>query len=742
MTKRIKLRTLLVGGVITLLFAVLFSKIYWVQVVEADFWSDKARKVWSSSQTLKPVRGTITDRDGNVLAMDSAAYIVAVNPEIIHKLGTEDFVVSKLHLILGKKESELRDIITAKKEDGNYYTQREVRPEGFKIDKATKDRVVGLTEELKKMKPKANDVGIYLLPETKRYYPKDSMAAHVLGYINKDGKAVGGIESYLNKELGGTEGKIKYERDGNGIILEDGTVEFVPSKDGSNVKLTIDADIQHYVEEAIQEVYDKYQPHSISAIAADPQTMEILGMANLPTYNPNEYWKSSQAGFFNHIVQSQYEPGSTFKIVTLSGAVQEGYFNPNDSYMSGSIKVGGKIINDIKRGGWGEITYLEGLKKSSNVAFVKLGYEMLKTDKLLQYIQDFGFGVKTGIELPGEIKGDVDIDRNIPRDVATVTFGQNVAVSPIQQVAAIAAAANGGRLLEPHIVKEIEDPTTNKTVVKQPKMIRQVISKEASKKVSEYLEQVVSDGTGKNAYIPGYRVAGKTGTAQKVVNGVYSKDEFVVSFIGYAPADNPKIIVYVVVDSPNDKDLGGGAVAAPVFKNIVQNSLRHMGIAPQLPETDEGGDAKQKDPMISVPDLNGSSPEQAKTKLQAKALKAEIVGKGTTIKQQIPASGTKIALNQTVYLLTEERSELAVPNMRGSSLREALEICSLLGIQAVAVGEGFVTDQTLAKLNGERVVKLTLAPPNPDESANDAQTEEGSEDATEDAPDANAPSGD
>lgn len=737
MTKRIKLRTLLVGGVITLLFAVLFSKIYWVQVVEADFWSDKARKVWSSSQTLKPVRGTITDRDGNVLAMDSAAYIVAVNPEIIHKLGTEDFVVSKLHLILGKNEAELRAIITAKKENGSYYTQREVRPEGFKIDKATHDRVVALTDELKKMKPKASDVGIYLLPETKRYYPKDTMAAHVLGYISKDDKAIGGIESYLDKDLRGTEGKIKYERDGNGIILEDGTVEFVPSKDGSNVKLTIDADIQHYVEEAIQEVYDKYQPHSISAIAADPQTMEILGMANLPTYNPNEYWKSSQSGFFNHIVQSQYEPGSTFKIVTLSGAVQEGYFNPNATYMSGSIKVGGKIINDIKRGGWGEITYLDGLKKSSNVAFVKLGYEMLKTDKLLQYIQDFGFGVKTGIELPGEIKGDVSIDRTIPRDVATATFGQNVAVSPIQQVAAIAAAANGGRLLEPHIVKEIEDPATNKTVVKQPKIIRQVISKETSKKVSEYLEQVVSDGTGKNAYIPGYRVAGKTGTAQKVVNGKYSEDEFVVSFIGYAPADNPKIIVYVVVDSPNDKELGGGAIAAPVFKNIVQNSLRHMGVAPQLPDTEKESGTKQKDPMVSVPDLSGSSLEQATAKLQGKSLKAEVVGKGKTVKQQIPASGTKLALNQTVYLLTEERAEMAIPNMRGSSLREALEICSLLGIRAVAEGEGFVTDQTLAKLNGERVVKLTLSPPDMETAADGEKTVDGGEEASADSTEGN-----
>ncbi|UVI32190.1 penicillin-binding transpeptidase domain-containing protein [Paenibacillus spongiae] len=744
MTKRIKLRTLLVGGLITLFFVILMGKTFWVQVVKADFWTEKARNTWSTSETLVPVRGTISDRDGNVLAMDTAAYTVAVNPKIIHELGIEDFVVSKLHLILGKPESELREIVTAKKDDGTYYTQREVRREGWKIDKSVRDRIVNFRDELEKQ-TKKKDVGIYLIEQQKRYYPKHELAAHTIGYVDRDGKAITGLEAYLDDELKGVEGKINYKRDGNGIILENEKVEFKPSRDGKNVKLTIDADIQHYVQEAIQEAYDKYQPKSITAIAADPDTMEILGMANLPTYNPNEYGKSPQANFYNHAIKSEYEPGSTFKIVTLAAAVEEGVFNPNEEYESGRIKVGNQTLRDVKREGWGTISFLEGLKRSSNVAFVKLGYERLKTDKMIQYIKDFGFGQKTGIELPGEIPGKMNINPNRPVEVATATFGQGpVTVTPIQQIAAVAAVANGGKLMQPHIIKEIEDPVTNKTEVVKPKVVRQVISEKTSKQVGEYLEQVVSDqkiGTGKNAYIPGYRVAGKTGTAQKVIAGKkgYSDEKYVVSFIGYAPVDNPKIIVYVVVDEPNDKYAGGGSVAAPVFKKIVQQSLRQMNVMPDLPvDPETKKSSKQKELTVAVPDLSGLGLSQAKSKLKSSTLVAEVVGSGTAVKQQIPKAGTETSPNQKVYLITEDRDKLPIPNMRGLPLRDALEICSLLNIRTVTEGQGYVTNQIAAMKDGERVLKLILTPPGPleqtDESG-DGGSDQGADKAANSAAD-------
>ncbi|QYR20091.1 PASTA domain-containing protein [Paenibacillus sp. sptzw28] len=714
MNKRIKLRTLLVGGFITLFFVVLVGRIYWVQVVKADFWSEKAREIWSKSETLIPVRGTITDREGNVLAMDVAAYTVAVNPKVIHDLHLEDVIVSKLHQVLGKPESELRAIVTAKKKNGEYYVKREVRPEGWKIDKPLRDRIEQFRKDLSEQTDKS-DVGIYMDEQNKRYYPKDDMASHLIGYVDKEGNPVMGLEASLNDVLKGKEGQIVYERDGNGVILPNGTVKFNPSIDGKNVKLTIDSDIQHYVEDAIKEAYVKYKPKSITAIAVDPQTMEVLGMANMPDFNPNEYWKAQPADFYNSATKALYEPGSTFKIVTLSAAVQEGVFNPNEKYMSGSIKIPGRVtpIRDIKREGWGEISYLDGLKRSSNVAFVKLGYEKLGADRLINYIKNFGFGQKTGIELQGESSGVENINPSIANDVATASFGQgNVLVTPIQQVTAVAAVANGGKLMQPHLIKEIDDPVTKKTEVIQPKVIRQVLSEQSAKKVSEYLEQVVSDqeiGTGKNAYIEGYRVAGKTGTAQKVIDGKYSSDQYVVSFIGFAPVGNPKIAVYVVVDAPDNKYLGGGAVAAPVFRKIVLQSLRHMGVNPTLPDTVL---TQQQEKTVSVPNLTELTTDQAEAQLKARSLSSVVVGTGKKVLEQIPKAISAVSPDQRVYLFTEDRSKLPIPNMSGLSMRDALEVCSLLQIRCVTEGQGFVISQTLAKQNGEKVLKLVLAPPN------------------------------
>ncbi|CAH1213837.1 Stage V sporulation protein D [Paenibacillus plantiphilus] len=710
MTKRIKLRTLLIGGFITLFFAVLVGRVYWVQVVEAEFWADKARESWSRSEKLIPTRGTITDRDGNVLAMDAQGYTVAVNPQLINKLGLEDVIVSKLHNVLGKPESEVREIVTSKKENGEFRQQREVRNEGWKIDKEPADRLERFKEELEEQYD-VKDVGIYLIKEQKRYYPKDNMASHIIGYEDKSGEAKMGLEAALDEVLRGEEGEIKYEKDGNGVILENGKVEFKPSRDGKNVKLTIDAEIQHYVESAIKEAYNKYQPKSITAIAADPQTMEILGMANLPDFNPNQYGDFKPKDFANHATRALYEPGSTFKIVTLAAAIEEGYFDPNATYQSGSIRVPGssKPIFDHKRSGWGPISYLEGLKHSSNVAFVKLGYEMLKADKLKDYITRFGFGQKTGIEL-SENRGNVgfNLSRNI--EVATAAFGQGVVqVTGIQQVAAVAAVANGGKLMVPHLVKEIEDPVTNKTEIIESKVVRKVISENTAKLAGDYLEQVVSDGTGKNAYIEGYRIAGKTGTAQKVEGKGYSTDKYVVSFIGYAPVENPKVIVYVVVDEPNDSNLGGGAVAAPVFREIMLQSLRHLGV--KASHTDSEKAIEQKEQTVKVPDLTELKLAQAEAELKGRSLSSVVVGKGGTVLQQIPKAGNTVSPTQRIYLITEDRTKLSIPNMSGLSLRDALEICSLLQIRVYTEGQGFVTSQMLAKQNGERVIKLKLSPP-------------------------------
>ncbi|EXX91686.1 stage V sporulation protein D [Paenibacillus darwinianus] len=709
MNKRIKLRTLLIGGLITLLFLVLVGRVYFVQVVRADFWYEKAKEAWTTSENIPAARGTITDREGNVLAMDVAGFTVAVNPKVVNELGLADQIASKFNLLLGKPESELRDILTKKNKKGEFYLQREVRSEGWKIDKELADRVEAFKQQLRQQTGE-KDVGIYLIEDQKRFYPKNTMASHVLGYLNKAGDAVNGLELSLDRYLRGTDGKIKYERDGNRVKLADGDVEYVPAKDGSNVALTIDTEIQYYIEKAIKDTYDKSQPRSITAIAADPNTMEILGMATLPNFNPNVYWETPEGADFNYAIKGLIEPGSTFKIATLAAAVEEGIFNPDETYKSGSITIAGSPLRDYNRVGWGEISYLEGLKRSSNVAFIKLGYEKMKNETFMNYIRNFGFGQKTGIELNGEVSGSVAA--TYATEKATLTFGQGrVQVTPIQQVAAVAAVANGGKLMQPHLVKEITDPATKKVVKVEPKVVRQVISSESARKVGEYLETVVSDqeiGTGKNAYIEGYRVAGKTGTAQKVIDGKYDDEKYVVSFIGYAPVEDPKIVVYVVVDEPIDRFAGGGSVAAPVFKEIVLQSLRHMGVAPNNAVKPAEGN---KELSVTAPDMTELKVAQAAEELRSRVLGYEVVGKGDTVLQQIPKAGTNIAPSQRIYLVTEQRDKLEVPNVRGLSLRDAVEVCSLLGMRCVTEGQGFVKQQILATAKGERFLKLVLEPP-------------------------------
>jgi len=699
----------------TLLFLVLIGRTYFVQVVNGEEWYERAKERWSASEQLTAKRGTIKDREGNVLAMDSVAYTVAVNPKVIDELDIVDDVVKGLNLILGKPESELLTLATAKRDDGTFYTQREVRQEGWKVEKLVADKIRELRTELSNKTGKS-DVGIYLIDELKRVYPRKKNASQLLGYVNREGEAVSGIESYFNEQLSGVNGFIKYEKDGKRVQLATGDVDYQAAVDGNDIVLTIDSEIQQYAQEALYEIVDKYSPKSGTIIVADPDTMEILAMANAPDFDPNEYSKSNYENFNNHAVMSLYEPGSTFKIVTLAAAVEEGVFNPEEMFKSGEIKVPGYTIRDIKRGGWGTISFLEGVVYSSNVSFVMLGYERLGEVKLRDYITRFGFGQKTGIEIGTELAGSIRFQ--FPSEVATASFGQGVSVTPIQQVAAVAAVANGGTLLKPQIVKEFYDPSTKTTTKVDKTVVRRVISEETSREVGEYLEQVISYkdsngqmiGTGRRAYIEGYRIAGKTGTAQKWVGGNvgYSDDKFVVSFIGYAPVEDPKVVVYVIVDEPNTLD-GGGIVAAPAFRDVVAKSLRKMGVMPTTTENSVA--AAKKDSVITVPELNELKVVQARAELVNRKLEMELVGNGGTVLQQVPAAGTSVQAGQRIYLITEQKDKLKVPDLQGLSLRDALEITSVLGVRLLAEGEGYVVAQKETKEKDERVLHVTLAHP-------------------------------
>lgn len=719
MTRKVKLRTLLIGGLFTLFFIVLIAKMYWVQVVDASELVKQAKIMWERNSTIQPVRGSIVDTNKQILAEDGPSYTVVVNPKVLATLKKASDVAGKLSAILGKPEAELMDLVTRKREDGMPLTWVEVRSEGWKIDASVADEIV---EALKLDKP-INSLmnlythGVYLEESPKRYYPGGSLAAHVLGYFDKNGKAVMGLEASYNELLQGKPGHIITSKDRMGYELPDAKASYEPAEDGKTLQLTIDRNIQSYIETAMERSFAEFKPKSMTAIAMDPKTGDILGMASMPTFNPARYWEAKPDDFRNVAIASQFEPGSTFKLVTLAGTVEEGLFDPNEPFKSGSVRVYDRTLNDHNLKGWGTISYLEGLKRSSNVAFVKLGYEKLGPAKLEEYITKFGFGKRTEIGLPGEVKGLVRF--RYPVDYATATYGQGgVSVTAIQQLAAYAAIANGGTLMQPRIVKAILDPKTNEPIETfAPKAVQQVVSPQTAAKVTEYLEQVVADkemGTGRNAAIEGYRVAGKTGTANIVINGKYADDQWVITFVGYAPAEDPQLVVLVLADQPDLRKNyhNGGLVAPVVFKEIMSQSLRYMNVAAHMPQELSGVEKK-----IATPQMAGRPLVEVKKALADDKLKYDVLGKGASVIAQFPTGGTEIGPNERIYLLTEEKAGVDLPNLQGKSLRDALAVCSFMKVECPVNGEGYVASQSIVAEDGRQAVALTLVPWNDLEKA-------------------------
>ncbi|MFD0682614.1 MULTISPECIES: penicillin-binding transpeptidase domain-containing protein [unclassified Paenibacillus] len=720
MYKKVKLRSLLIGGVFTLFFVALVGRLYWVQVVQGAGLLTEAQARWETEEVLRPVRGMIVDRNDKVMAEDAPAFTIALNPKIIQSKHIENQVVKGLAAIIKTSEEpsaiaaledKIRSRLNKTRQDGTLYPQVEIRNEGWKIDAEVADQVRKLVEELK-VQTSTKNVGIYLQKEQKRFYPGGKMASHLLGYNDKEGKPIMGLETLFDKYLKGIPGNLSYEKDRNGVELPDAKVDYKPAVDGSNVRLTIDKNIQFYIESALEKYYTKYKPKSLTAIAVDPKTMEILGMSSYPNFNPNHYWETSnQSDFINHTVASQYEPGSTFKLVTLAATVEENLFVPTDFYQSGSIQVPGRRLHDWNISGWGQISYLDGLKRSSNVAFVKLG-EKLGQSKLSDYIERFGFGARTGVDLPGEVPGIVRM--KYPAEFATATYGQGLTATAIQQTAAYAAIANGGKLMWPHVVKEIYDPKTKQPIQTfEPKVVREVVSEKTAKQVSEYLEMVVNDktiGTGKNAYIEGYRVAGKTGTANKVDPGGkgYAEGKWVISFIGFAPVEDPKILVTVIADEPdlNGDFHGGSEVAPPIFKEIVSQTLRYMGV----PSSSQQMKTTDKETKMTVPDLEGLTVEQAKNTMNKYGVTVESVGKGAKIIDQTPLAGTEIGSTQRIYVVMQESEDISIPDMTGKSLRDALEVCSFIKLKCQSVGEGYVASQSLSNEGDNKLLILQLKP--------------------------------
>ncbi len=677
--KRIRLRSLLIGIIISIFFFLLLVNTFMIQTINATKYREQAASNWNNSYVLESERGSIYDRNGERMAHNTSAYtVIAIlaknNPA---RITDPVAVAQQLSPILDMTEGSIIALLTR-----NAY-QVELRPGGWKISKEVADQI-------KEMKIP----GIVLREENKRYYPFGNYASHTLGFVNYDNQAVMGLESYYDEYLRGSPGQLNVQEDLKGYRLPGGEILYEPAVDGLHLVTTFDNKIQQYIEQALDNAQELYNPKNMIAIVADPNTGEILGQATRPNFDLNEYWDITD--YNDMTINYSFEPGSTFKIFTLAAAIEESLFRANDTYKSGKIEVPGGVIQDPNNGvGWGDITYLEGVHRSSNVAFVKIGYEMLGKERLFSYINDFGFGHKTGIDLKNEATGVVKGEnQRYPLDVATTTFGQGIAVTPMQMVKATSIIANGGYSVTPHLTKEIKDASSGE-VIKSFKYDshERVISEKTAREVSSILEGSVNFGN-KAGYIEGYNVAGKTGTAQKVGrDGKYLSGAYIASFIGYAPSYAPELLVYVIVDEPQvGTAYYGSTIAAPIFTEIMQKSLRYLKVP--VNKGNSNSVTKNENDFV-MKDYSEQSVTRVSREIREAGLKPIVIGNGDKIIKQYPLVDSKAAKGSNVYLITVADYQYVVSDLTGMSLREALEYCMVLNIDCAFLGSGYVVSQSI-----------------------------------------------
>lgn len=612
-------------------FGALVVRLGYVQLWIGGEITKKAEDSWRRTIAYEAKRGVITDRNGTRLAYNvSTPTIVAIPIQVVDKKGT----AGKLAGPLNMSEDQLLKLLSKRS------MSVALKPGGRKIT----------TEKAQQIRDMALP-GIVVAEDNTRYYPFGTLASHVLGFAGSYNQGLTGLELQYDDRLTGSKGGVNYLADAGGRTIPNSSDTFDAPKDGLTLELTIDQKVQSIVERELDQAVLKYHPNSAIAIAMDPNTGEILAMGSRPTFDPGSYQEAKPEVYNRNLpIWMTYEPGSTFKIITLAAAIEEGKVDLTHEsfYDPGFIDVAGAKLRCWKKGGHGSQTFLEVVENSCNPGFVLLGQRLGK-DKLFQYIKDFGFGKKTGIDLKGEENGILFKPSQVgPVELATTAFGQGVSVTPIQQIAAVSAAINGGKLFKPYVSKAWIQPETGMILEEsEPQLVRRVISEQTSKTVREALEKVVAQGTGKNAFLDGYRVGGKTGTAQKVVNGRYSPNEHIVSFIGFAPADDPKLVVYVAIDNPQGIQFGG-VVAAPVVHNIMADALPYLGVQPRTNQVDKEyiyGDT----PIVKVPNLVGKTVSDIYEDMNSN-FQLAASGSGNTVIRQAPAAGTKLERGSVIRI--------------------------------------------------------------------------------------------
>lgn len=683
------------------LFLVLFARITYIQafgVVKGHELEVEAAAKYERQTTLAAKRGKILDRNGAVIAEDTTSYrlIAVIDPTATHDPKKTKHVVDAretahaLSSIINMDEEKIYELLTQ-----NERLSKDKQKYQVEFGKAGK----GLNFEQKTAIEQLELPGIYFRNESKRFYPNGVFASHLIGFIQKNEEykngilteeTVGlmGIEQTYDKELTGIDGKVKYKTDFFGYLLPSSDKMVEPAQDGKNIMLTIDKTIQSFLDDAMTKVNTKYKPQSMIAVVADPKTGEILAMSQRPTFNPmtleglDNYW-------LNKVVEDTVEPGSTMKTFTVAAAVDSNNWHPNAYYQSGAYTVFDRTIRDHNRVGWGSITYLEGFQRSSNTAMAHQ-LKIMGTDTYLKYLDRFGFGQKTGIDLPRETSGQ--ILSKYPINLVTTAFGQGSTVTPIQLIQAFTAIANDGKMMQPYVIKEIDNPNTGEVELKsEPHVKGQPISAETAKTMRELLASTVTSkyGTAQAFALDGYEVAGKTGTAEMPKAGggyAYGANEYLYSFLGMAPKEDPKLIMYIAIAKPKlgSNELGSAPVSQ-IFKSVMHNSLMYYNIQPN--------DSAETS-FTTLKDYVGKNADAVTVELANEGIETVIIGEGGSIVAQYPEKGSLLSSGNVVFLKTE--GAVTLPNFKNWSLRMMLVYKQLSGLQIEIVGEGYVTSQSVS----------------------------------------------
>lgn len=609
----------------TLLLFVLI-KVFYIEVIEYNKLYDLANELWSRNLTVQADRGKILDRNGKIIVDNITTvglYLVPTQIKDKEKVSTE------LSKILNVSYEEMYKHVSKKT------SIERVHPEGRNLTHEIADKIEAL-----------NFDGVYLLKESKRNYPYKEVLSHVIGYTGIDNQGLSGLELKYDKILTGTNGNIKYYSDGKGNRLSMSEIYEEPIN-GKDVYLTVDLDVQLSLENELKNAYEKYNADGAIGIVMNPNTGEILAMTSMPSFNPEKYQNYNEEIINRNLaIWSNFEPGSTFKIMTLAASINEGVVNVFEDKFNdtGSIKVASSTLHCWKRKGHGLQTYVQVAENSCNPGFVTLGLKLGK-DKLFNYINEFGFGKKTGIDLNGEGTGILfNKDKIGPVELATTAFGQGISVTAIQQVTAVSSVVNGGTLYTPYIVSKI-DKDKNEPIIKR----KNIITKETSDLVKYVLESVVANGSGRNAYIENYRVGGKTGTAQKVgSNGQYMQGNYVLSFIGFMPSDKPEYVIYIALDNPKGVTQYGGVASAPIAKNVLKDIISIYDL-----KEDKNGIPKvyRWDDIVyeTIPSIIGKTKKEASSLLRN--FKVEFVGSGETVIDSSPNENERVKQGSTIKVL-------------------------------------------------------------------------------------------